>query len=188
MNYSLHEDEYEKLASVSRQLGMVIGLLAAAGETNSVDTYVDVPGLCDFLEAQRNMLRNIQGELDERRGREKTNDKMIWVDWLHLIKVVTGESINTPSGSELRIKERLQATALMDADYTAVLDAYQRALTKQPFGDAAAASPVVEKQAPKRQRARLTKTTGGDGARCATVSYLPSCASKTARAEMPGTV
>ena len=188
MNFSLHEDEYEKLASVSRQLGMVIGLLAAAGETESIDAYIDVPGLCDFLEAQRTMLRNIKGELDERRELEKTEDKMIWLDWLHLIKIVKGESINTPCGSELRIKERLQATALMDADYTAVLDEYQKSLTAHLFGDAAAASPVVAKQTPKRQRARLAKTTGGDGTRCATVSYLPSCTSKTDRAEMPGMV
>lgn len=143
MNYSIHENDYNRLDAVRGQLALICGLLCANGVNTN---HFDPSDLYDFLAAQCDSLKDVKKAMDARYEFEKTEDQMYWFDWAHLIRIVRGESAITPQGSEGRILAKLQAVAQDDPDFKMVLDEYLRAsgdvfqsqahATKKPMPDA----------------------------------------------------
>ena len=125
MNYSMHEDDYNKMDAVRAQLSFVSELLCSSGSNASNFGAQDLNA---FLCAQFDALQGIKDAMDARYELEKNNDAMRWFDWTDLIKIMQGDSHHTPQNAEKRIYDKLKAAALIDKDFERVFNAYRDAL------------------------------------------------------------
>ena len=128
MSYQLSENEFNRLESCVSQLDFVTDLCShIAGRKE-----ITLDGLQSFLCAQQEVLQATMKAADERaRAQRALHDEqgvLLWVDWLHALRIARGDVLHTPSGAGARITERLQKAARIDEGMGRVADEWAATL------------------------------------------------------------
>ena len=155
MNYQISEAEYRSLELLRDQLDLVIGLLtindAELGAITSTSLFA-------FLEGRRDELQGVIKAVAERHKLQRELDifqgAMLYFDWVHALRIASGDARYTPNGSEARIAEKLRRASQIDPDMGQVLDAWNKALERQygPQTPATTASPKPPAKPRKREK------------------------------------
>ncbi len=155
MNHQISEAECRSLELLRDQLDLVIGLLTIDGVELGAITSTS---LFAFLEGRRDELQGVIKAVEERyklqREVEKWQGTMLYFDWMHALRIASGDARYTPNGSEARIAEKLRRASQIDPDMGEVLDAWNKALERQygPQAPAPAASPKPPAKPRKREK------------------------------------
>ncbi len=155
MNYQISEAECRSLEMLRDQLDLVIGLLTIDDVELGAITSTS---LFAFLKGRRDELQGVIKAVEERYELQREQDKlqgtMLYFDWVHALRIASGDARYTPNGSEARIAEKLRRASQIDPDMGQVLDAWNKALERQygPQTPATAASPKPPVKPRKRER------------------------------------
>ena len=155
MNHQISEAECRSLELLRDQLDLVIGLLAIDGVELGAITSTS---LFAFLEGRRDELQGVIKAVEERYELQREQDKlqgtMLYFDWVHALRIASGDARYTPNGSEARIAEKLRRASQIDPDMGQVLDAWNKAMERQyaPQTPATAASPKPLAKPRKREK------------------------------------
>ncbi len=131
MNYQISEDEYNSLESLKNQLGLIAGLLSVS---NFDLGFITSSELFAFLNARSEDLAHVLKITSERQSLQleqaKENGTMSWVNWLHALRLVSGDALHTPNHAEQSITQKLTKAAHIDEDVQQVLTEWHAALNR----------------------------------------------------------
>ena len=158
MNYQISEAECRSLELLRDQLDLVIGLLTIDGvELGAITSN----SLFSFLEGRRNEIQGVIKAVEERykvqREVEKWQGTMLYFDWVHALRIASGDARYTPNGSEARIAEKLRRASQIDPDMGEVLDVWNKALERQYGPQAPAPAASLKPPAKPRKREKLAR-------------------------------
>jgi hypothetical protein len=151
--FSLSENEYNTLESVCNQIDLVVGLLCAKGADSSL---IDAAGLLAFLSKQTEEMRAVRRSLDTRYEAQREEGQLNWLHWCYALKIASGDSIHTPSGSEKFVLEGLAKAATIDEGMSSVLTQWLEIMDKQKPAPAPTEQP---KKPAQRKRDKLAAKT-----------------------------
>ena len=100
------------------------------------------------------MIKAVEERYNLQREQDKWQGTMLYFDWMHALRIASGDARYTPNGSEARIAEKLRRASQIDPDMGQVLDAWNKALERQyvPQTPATAASPKPPVKPRKREK------------------------------------
>lgn len=161
MNYQLSESEHRSLELIRDQLALVSGLLTMADAELGVITSTS---LFAFLDERSTDLNRVIKAVLEREALEidleRKRGSLVFVDWVHALRIARGEIARTPNGAEQRITERLTNAAKIDSDMKMALDEWLATLaTSVAKKVPAVASKTVPINRPGQRRKRHSSVT-----------------------------
>lgn len=126
MNYAITEDEYNAIDAARSQLNLVAGLLTS---TDADRNLFDASDLYYFLAAQTATLKGVLNSADDRRKAERDkNNVLSCIDWMTIIRVVSGRRALTGTGLK-DMSRKLQNCVKVDPDMEYVLNAWTEVMT-----------------------------------------------------------
>ncbi|WP_312563065.1 hypothetical protein [Diaphorobacter sp.] len=155
MNYQISEAEHRNLELLRDQLNLVIGLLTGMGGELGVITsdslFTFLEGRCDEL---KGVIKAVEERFELQLEMGKSQGDMLYFDWMHALRIASGDARYTPNGSEARISEKLRQASQIDPDMRHVLDAWNKALERHygPLTPVPAASPKPPAKPRKREK------------------------------------
>lgn len=135
MNYQITESEYNQIAAVRGQIGLVSGLLTATGANANL---YDAEDLQEFLAAQEDSLRGVLHATEERyQLQHDEGAALTWIDWMTVIRTLSGAD-NPPGYMLADISTKMEKAAQVNPDMRNVLKAWSLALVQVLEGVASA--------------------------------------------------
>lgn len=162
MNYQITESEYNQIAAVRGQIGLVSGLLTATGANANL---YDAEDLQEFLAAQEDSLRGVLHATEERYQLQRDEGAALtWIDWMTVIRTLSGAD-NPPGYMLADISTKMERAAQVNPDMRNVLKAWslglvqvlERGASAGPASDSAATEAPATGEAHGEQMSTLRR-------------------------------